>query len=190
MNNNNYKIAGWLALANAVVLLPLIGLGIFLDYVARTFAGANMIQILLSILFCALGVYILLVFRHLLNFRYQFHLIDRLIVVLIWINITITVLGLYRYFIPENKVFQLVFGIIVMVLFYGMGVINIILGVRFLKLNDDMFGLQKPFAYSNIISGACILSIILIPFGLLAAIAAYIFQGIIFLRAAEDVEFV
>jgi len=190
MNNNNYKISGWLALANAVILLPAIGLGIFLDYAARTFTGANLIQVLLSILFCSLGVYILWSFRHLLNFRYRFNLIDRLITALIWINIIITVLGLYKYFIPESKVLQLIFGITVMALFYGMGVINIVLGVRLLKLNDDMFSLKKPFAYANIISGVCILSIILIPFGLLAAIVVYILQGIIFLRAAEDVEFV
>ncbi len=71
-----------------------------------------------------------------------------------------------------------------------MGIINIVFGIRLLQLKDDLFGQLKPFAYATIGSGVGIVSILLMPFGLLAAVTAYIIQGIIFLRAAEDVEFV
>jgi len=190
MNNNRYKTAGWLSIANAVVIIPTIALGIFLDYIARSYPMVNILQILLSILFCALGVYILYVFKDLLNARYQFHLIDNLIMALIWINIIFTILGFFKYLVPEIGVARLTLGIIVIALFYIMGIINIVFGVRLLKLQDDLFGLLKPFAYTNIISGVCIVAILLMPFGLLAAVTAYIIQGIIFLRAAEDLEFV
>ena len=190
MNSEKYKTAGWISIANAVLIVPTIALGLFLDYIARSYPAVNILQILLSLLFCVLGVYIFYVFKKLLNIRYQFHLVDNLIMALIWINIIITIKGFLRYIIPAVGVLRLVLGIIVMSLFYIMGIINIVFGVRLLKLKDDIFGLLKPFAYTNIVAGVCIVSILLMPFGLLAAVTAYIIQGIIFLRAAEDVEFV
>lgn len=190
MNSNQYKTAGWLSIANAVLTVPTIALGFLLVYVARSSLVVNIIQILLSILFCALGVYILYVFKDLLNTRYQFHFADNLILMLIWINIIFTITGLPKYLIPDVGVVKLTLDIIGVVLFYLMGIITVIFGIRILKLKDDLFGLLKPFAYMNIVSGVFIMSIVLLPFGLLAAVTAYIIQGIIFLRAAEDLEFV
>ena len=190
MNNKKYQLAGWLSLVSAVVVVPTIAVGVFLDYLSRSYPFVNILQILLSILFCSLGVYILFLFKNLLNVRYQFHLIDKLILALIWINVIITILGFVKYFVPEISAARLALGIIVMVLFYSVGILNIVFGVKLLKLKDDLFGLLKPFAYTTIISGVCIVSILLMPFGLLAAVAAYVIQGIIFLRVAEDVEFV
>lgn len=190
MNSNQYKTAGWLSIANAVLTVPTIALGFLLVYVARSSPVVNVLQILLSILFCALGVYVLYVFKDLLNARYQFHIADNLILALIWINIIFTITGLPKYLIPDLRVVKLTSEIIGVVLFYLMGIITIIFGVRLLKLKDDLFGLLKPFAYMHIVSGVCIMSILLLPFGLFAAVTAYIIQGIVFLRAAEDVEFV
>jgi hypothetical protein len=190
MNNNKYKTAGWLSIANAVLTVPTIALGFLLEYVARSSPVVNILQILLSILFCALGVYILYVFKDLLNTRYQFHIADNLILTLIWINIIFTITGLPKYLIPDVGVVKLTLDIIGVVLFYLMGIITVIFGIRLLKIKDDLFGLLKPFAYMNIVSGVFIMSILLLPFGLLAAVTAYIIQGIIFLRAAEDLEFV
>ena len=190
MNSSKYKTAGWLSIANAVLIVPTIALGLLLDYFARSYPGMNILQILLSILFCTLGVYILYVFKDLLNIRYQFHIANNLILALIWINIIFTITGFPEYLIPKVEIVKLTSEIIGIALLYIMGIITIVFGVRLLKLKDDLFALLKPFAHTTIISGVCIVSILLLPFGLLAAVTAYIIQGIIFLRAAEDVEFV
>lgn len=190
MNSKKYKTAGWLSIANAVLTVPTIALGFLFVYVARSSLVVNVLQILLSILFCALGVYILYVFKDLLNTRYQFHSADNLILALIWINIIFMITGLPKYIIPEGGIVKLTLDIIGVILFYLMGIVTVIFGTRLLKLKDDLFGLLKPFAYMQIVSGVCIMSILLLPFGLLAAVTAYIIQGIIFLRAAEDMEFV
>ncbi len=190
MDHKKYSTAGWLSIANAVLTVPTIALGFLLDYLARSSPVGNILQIALSILFCALAVYILYVFKNLLNVRYQFHIANNIILVLIWINIIFTITGLPKYLMPGVGTVKLTSEIIGAVLFYLLGIITIIFGVKLLKLKDDLFGLLKPFAYINIVSGVCIISILLLPIGLLCAVTAYIIQGIIFLRAAEDVEFV
>ncbi|MBN2091825.1 hypothetical protein JW964_19575 [candidate division KSB1 bacterium] len=190
MESRQYACAGWLSIANAVLLIPTIGFAIFFDYIARSFPMVNLFQILLSILFCVLGVYILLLFRKLLNERYQFYQADNMILTLIWINIIFTVSGFFKYLFPGVANAKLITDILGIALFYLMGIINIIFGIRILKLKDNLFGLRNPFAYTTIGSGVGIVSLVLMPFGLLAAVAAYIIQGIIFLRAAEEAEFV
>ena len=190
MERKQYLMTGWLSIAMAVIVVPLVALGLFLDYIARTYPIVNIFHVILSVIFCFLGVYILYVFRKLLNMRYQFYLVDTLIFILICYNIIMTIFGFFRYFVPDSRSIEITISIIGFVLFYSFGIFNILFGVKLLKLKNDVFGLLKPYAYTTMISGICILAILLLPFGLLAAVAAYIIQGIIFLRAADDVEFV
>ena len=58
------------------------------------------------------------------------------------------------------------------------------------QVSDDLFGLLKPFAYTTIASGICGVTVILMPIGMLIGLAALIIEGMIFLRAKEQVEFV
>jgi hypothetical protein len=77
-----------------------------------------------------------------------------------------------------------------MVLFIPYCVITVIYAYKLLKLDDDLFGLLKPFAYSTMAAGICGATIILMPIGLIIQLAAFVIQGMIFLRAKEQIEFV
>ena len=57
-------------------------------------------------------------------------------------------------------------------------------------MSAELLGLLKPFAYTTIASGICGVTVILMPIGMLVGIAALIIEGMIFLRAKEEVEFV
>ena len=61
---------------------------------------------------------------------------------------------------------------------------------KLLKLKDDLFGLLKPYAYTTLAAAICGATIILMPIGLIIQLAALVIQGMIFLRAKEQVEFV
>ena len=75
-----------------------------------------------------------------------------------------------------------VFGIfMVMVL----GILQIAFGVRLLRLPDDLGGLHKPYCYLNIVTGACLTSIILIPVGMLAGAVSDVMLGTIFFQIAS-----
>jgi hypothetical protein len=186
MNVKGYALAGWLAITGAVILVPEIGLSLLLDKISGTYPGAKAIITWLNIVGLAISVYILYMFRSLLNERYNFHGTDTLIMILIGTNVLFAVIGLLG-LIPELTV---VMSVLVLVLFVPFGVVNIVFAVKLLKLQDDLFGLLKPFAYTTIAAGICGASVILMPLGMLAATAALIMQGMIFLRAKEEVQFV
>jgi hypothetical protein len=186
MSGNRYALAGWLAITAAVILVPEIGLSLLLDKISATYPGVKVLLAWLNIIGLAISVYILYMFRDLLNERYNFHGTDTLIMILIWTNVTFAFVGLLG-LISELTT---VMSVVVMVLFVPFGIVNIIFALSLLKLKDDLFGLLKPFAYTTMAAGICGASIILAPLGLLAAITSLFIQGMIFLRAKEEVQFV
>ena len=125
---------------------------------------------------------------------------DNIIFILIGLNIYLRIMGLFKHIViflgiavayeyaPKGLLVLLVILSLTFFLFFGIA--NILLGLRLLKLNDDLFGMLKPLAYMSIVCGVCLASVLLSPFGMLAAVAKFIIQGIIFLRSSEEAEFV
>ena len=75
------------------------------------------------------------------------------------------------------------------VLYIPFGLLTITFGVVLLKLKDDLFGLLRPYVFATIGSGVCGATLILAPVGNLAAAAAYVILGMIFLRAKSEADF-
>jgi hypothetical protein len=87
MDKSTYTLAGWLAIAAAVLALPLLLLAIVVDVGARE--GTELLPVLLT-LYAGLTVaqtgmhlYAFYRLRHLLNERFGFHAVDTLIVAMI-----------------------------------------------------------------------------------------------------------
>ena len=81
-----------------------------------------------------------------------------------------------------------ILSIITLALFVPFSIITVVFGVVLLKLKNDLFGLLNPYAFTTIASGVCGATVILAPIGLLAAIAALVMLGMIFLRAKREAE--
>jgi hypothetical protein len=64
-----------------------------------------------------------------------------------------------------------------------LAVLSIIFGVKLLRLQDDLFGLLRPFAYVTIAAGVCFVTILLAPLGLVVDAVSNVILGVIFLRA-------
>ena len=186
MNENQYAAAGWLAVASAVIVLPSILGTLILDWIAKDYPIAKALIAVFQLFGLAVSIYLLYILRRLLNDRYDFHKTDNLITALIWFNAVFTGLGILG-LISE---LEIVAGILVMILFVPFAILDILFAVRLLKLNDDLFGLLKPFAYTKIAAGICGATIILAPLGMLISTASIFIMGMIFLRAKEGVEFV
>ena len=74
-----------------------------------------------------------------------------------------------------------------------LSVVGIVFAVRLLRLQDDLCGLLKPFAYTTIAACICYVTVILAPIGGLVDAAATVILGLIFFKAARGlpkVEFV
>lgn len=190
MEQKNYQLAGWAAIVYAVISVPAVVLSFFLQEMAKYFPNIIVLDILLTILGFILSVFILYKLRKLLNGLYDFHLIDGLIAGLILLIIIMTISSFAKYFFPDTENFRIGFAVVLLAQLVVYSIIKIIVGIRLLRLNDDLFGLQKAFAYTNIVSGVCVASVILSPIGILIDLAVDIIMGIIFLRADENAEFV
>jgi hypothetical protein len=55
-----------------------------------------------------------------------------------------------------------------------------------MRLSNNLYGLLKPFSYTNIVSGICFITFILAPLGIIAGAVADVILGVIFFRAAEQ----
>lgn len=185
MGKTHYTLAGWLAIAQAVLVLPQIALAIFLEWLSESYPVLKIFLVMMKVTGLAVGVYVLYIFKRLLNDRYGFHKTDALIWILIAGNVFFFTLGIIG-LVPS---LEIAIGIATFALMVPFSVLEIIFAVLLLKLNDDLFGLKRPFAYTTIAGGICGATVILMPFCLLAGLAALVMQGMIFLRAKEDVEF-
>jgi hypothetical protein len=57
---------------------------------------------------------------------------------------------------------------------------------RLLRLSGNLYGLLKPFSYTQIVSGICFITVFLPLVGIVAGAVADVILGVIFFRAAEQ----
>ena len=98
MEDNKYKLAGWLAVVQAVLFPVAFVFGLIEAVAAAELFGIKRPFVgpadLLMIAFTLIAVYTLLRFRKLLNERYGYHDLDLLILISIWWAIVFQVIGL------------------------------------------------------------------------------------------------
>jgi hypothetical protein len=186
MFTQRFTLAGWLAIISAVLIVPEIFAIILIDRLAQSIPILSGLVALLKIVHFFISIYLIYMLKTLLNERFNFHGAD----VYLWIMLAVApifaVLGLLG-MIPSLKILM---GIVVIVLFVPYNIVTILFGASLLKMGDDLFCLLSPFAYTTIASGICGVTVILMPIGMLIGLAALIIEGMIFLRAKEQVEFV
>ncbi len=199
-DENQYNLAGRLAIAAAVLSLPLLVLGFMIQPHWPRLALPLLIMYVPATAFqTAFAVFALYWFRRLLNNRFGFHDTDALIVTIIIGAVVLAATGLAAkiglLLVPKSALVAV--GLLVLVplilVALPLAVVSIIFAIKLLRLQDDLGGMLKPFAYTTIAAGACFVTIILAPFGLLLDALSNVFLGLIFLRtarAASQVEFV
>jgi hypothetical protein len=185
-----YTLAGWCAIATAVLLVPYALISLILDI------RPDLVPVLIPFLIlivavemtCSIVAFIL--FRTLLNERYEFHEIDNLVPILVIGSIAITCVAFVGRLIPAIRIPALV---MLFVLDVPVAITGIVYGTRLLRLRAKLHGLLKPLAYTHILAGIFFLTLILSLLGLLTMAAFYAMLGVLFLRGEEedqDVEFV
>ena len=179
MTQDRLKLAGWLSILNAVITIPSAVMGFIMGF--KNIAP-NFVVIVLSVLSILIFIYILLTFKGLLNSYFNFYNVDTIIAMFIWANVFLTGANIVPSFLPEYKVKIGIFTLMVGLL---CGILNIMLGVKLLKLKEDLFGLLKPFSYFTIATGILYLTIVLLPLCMIAEVISSILLAIIFFRATK-----
>lgn len=189
MDENRFAPAGWMAIAGAVLTLPLMGMGLALDIFSKKFGGLHplfpILYVGLGMLQAALVIYAFYRFKVYLNEHYQFHGTDVLIMVIIAGAIAITTIGLTGKFVSSlGAPTPVLLGFIAALIVIGvpLGILSVIFGIKLLELEDQLSGLLKPYAFLTIVAGVCFATFILSPLGLLIDAAANVTLGMILLR--------
>lgn len=200
MNENRYNMAGWLAIAGAIIFPLSIGIGIIQDLIGAAAFGYQGPSFgpgdLLMIVFTGISIYVLVMFRRLLHDHYQFHELDLLITIaIIWsviIQVASIAMGVISFILwPRSETIVIAMHIAFMILFMlTAGIIDIIFAIKLFKITDRASNLVKVLAYLTVIAGILEVTVILSPLALFLVPASFIVYGLIFLKANQEVEFV
>ncbi len=200
MNENPYRTAGWLSIV-AAVLFPLafvmsivqglIGIAKF-RYQGPTIGPSD----LLFVMFTVIAVYTLIIFRRLLNERYNFSDIDLWITFsIIWsilfqvVSITLRAVVIVLWPIPQMTYTLLSIGFMVVFMPLG-GIIDIVVAIKLLRVKERFNDLIKALAYINLVGGICMATVIFSPISLILLPIWWAILAMVFLREKEELEFV
>lgn len=200
MEESNYRLAGWLAIVQAI-LFPLAIVLAIIEQVAaaklfdihRPFLGPTD---LLMIAFTAIAVYTLLKFRRLLHERYSYHDLDLLIIVSIAWAVAFQAIGLglgaiLTFTWPVDRV---LWAIIYVVFMTGamvcIGIVDILIAVKLLKDKETFSEYIRGFGYVTMAAGICEVTVLLSPLAIVLVPVSAIVLALIFFRDKQEVEFV
>jgi hypothetical protein len=192
---NEFALAGYMAIAAAVLILPSFVLGIATE-VAKHRAPDLILPLLvpyfaITICYTIAAIYVVIQFRSLLNKRHGFHAIDGLITAIVVGVVAMTLYAMPMKFFGLTGVLDegpMVFlaSIPVAVIGITLGILGIILGARLLKLPADNTSYYRVYAWLSIAAGACFVTFFLSPLGGLIDAAANIVLAMLFFN--PDVE--
>jgi hypothetical protein len=200
MNENRYALAGWLSIANAAIFPLGFAVAFFQAIITKRMFGPHTVTLgpgdLLFIISTGIAVYILIMFKDLLNKRYNYHDIDTLIAVSIWWNVVFQIISLIfgsigmvmgpKYSMGLTLLMLAFFPIYMIV----MGIVDIMIATRLLKIKESLNDIFKVFIYVTLIAGILEVSVLLSPLALILVPVSCVVLGMIFLREKEEVEFV
>ena len=188
MERDNYTMAGWAVLGSVALFVPVMGLLVYGDiqnYGATKdgLTGQNLLPlvVLLDLASKALMIYAYLKFRELLNTRYDFHAVDRLIPILIVVGVITGALA-YTTRAFEASVSSMVMGVTTGLI---MGVLGIVYTRRLLCMSGNLNGYLKPLAYTYLAASICFLVVVFAPVGLILFRAADIILALVFFKGEE-----
>lgn len=197
--SNRYLLAGWMSII-AAVLFPLQ----FIVGIVQGIIGARAFHIkgpivgpadFLGLISTALAVYVIIMFRQLLHERFRYHGVDLLITISIWWLIGFQVLGLMLKTmllltnLPELMQIVMMLGLF-SVAMVTVGIVDIMIAVRLLKLREQMSDLLAAYVYLTLAAGILEVTILLSPLALILLPITSIILGVVFLREKEEAEFV
>lgn len=177
------RMSGWFAMSSAVLSLPLIYLSFRME--GRPDLAARIMLTLLQIFGTVVFVIVTTLLKRFLNVQFSFHETDGYIDLMIKINIVIGVFAALSYHVRALEESIGIFILLVTVVF---GIIEVIFGLRLLRLPNDLRGLLKPYCYVNVATGICLASIAMVPFGIVTGAVSDVMLGTIFFQAAAGVD--
>jgi len=180
-----YTLAGWLSILQAVIILPKVGVDLFVEYLTPSGYGILQLFIGFDVVSKLLGIYVLFMFRRLLNERHSFHNADKLINALIYCYAAFALI--WALDLVLNPQFSVLFAL--PIIYVLSSLISIVYAIRLLKLESNLSGLLKPYVYTTIAGGVFGVTIVLGEYGRPIFMVSLILLGMILIRAESEPEY-
>jgi hypothetical protein len=186
--NSNQKyskliVLGWLTILYLLTTLSLITSS-FVGSVLTQNEVYIFIADVLSLLDGVLYIYLMLMFKNLVNNRLECQSADRYIYIILVLSSVITAISI---FMSDDTEMLGFFSISFFILLALLGIVSILFGLRLLKIDSD-FNYLKLFSWSTIIAGGLLASVVLfilaIPVGFVATYA----MAMMFFSAAHELK--
>lgn len=192
----HFKAAGFLSFFNTVLSLPLIIFGLNDDLKMK--AGLLFfIQLPLAVISIFITIYVILQLKRLLNERYDIRNMNSILTALILCNILFwgksVIMAFMVLMFPDPDIILPLDGILGIFIIMMAAIVGLILGVSLLRITDESSGLLWTYAKLSKSGSICILTVILIPIGMVIGLINNIVLGILLLQEAEtepQIEFV
>ena len=169
-----------LAMTSAVLGLPMFLLS--LQFEGRHDDVARMVQLVLQGLGTFIFVALTALFRGFLARNCIFRKADAIILCLIILNLVYAATSSAGLFFPKiAEQLQPILAALVVLL----GIAQAGLGVRLFALQNELHGMKRPYGWLNVITGICLISLVLIPVGIMASAVADVMLGTIFFQEAK-----
>ena len=183
MTHRRLKISGCMAMLSAVLAIPWFILTAMLG--DHGGAETRIAQGVLLMVGTFLLVYLLATLRRLLHERHAFRAADAAILLLVTVNLISAAVGLLALMMPQLESSLGIPGILLVI---AGAAVQIAFGVKFLRLPDNLKGLRKPYGYLNIVTGICLITVVLLPLAVVVSAVADVMLGTIFFQAAGSEE--
>jgi len=153
----SYTLAGWVSIIQAVIILPRIGADLFVKH--TTLPGYGIIQLFtgFNAVGYLLGIYVLLMFRRLLNDRHSFHKADKPISAIILCHAAFAVI--WALDLVLHAYLDLLLALLIVSVLSSL--LNILFAIKLLRLEANLSGLLKPYVYATIAGAVLGASLIL-----------------------------
>lgn len=170
------KVAGMLAIASAMLTVPLFLFSVLLE--GRYDATARFIHLALqgigTLIFLALTVSV----YYFLNRNCGFYRVNSIILGQIVLNLVYAVASSVSIFSRQGEEQM---RPMMMCLVFLLGVLQAGLGLRLFALDNDLVGMKKQYCWLNVVTGFFFASLLMIPVAIITSAVADIMLGTIFI---------
>ncbi|MCG7899705.1 MAG: hypothetical protein JAY85_14785 [Candidatus Thiodiazotropha weberae] len=171
----------WLSLLYLLATLPLVAIS-FMSGVVPDNESYRLATDIVSLIDNLLYLYLLYMFKLLLNYRLACHSVDNYIYAAIILSLIMSVIS---YIMPE-EVESLGFSTLgFFVLMVPLGVVNVIYGIKLLKL-QSYFSYLRLYAWSTIVAGIFLASVVLFLFAIPAGMVSSFAMAMMFHATAKE----
>ncbi len=185
----NFKLAAWASIADVILTFPALALTIYTTFLLGveddTSLLFSMAEIAIYLVAMLTSIIIICNIKYLLREHLNTEKASTTLSLLLGVSVLAYALIILSIALGPSDISNML-DIAGMAIPLPQGILNIVLGIKILKLDSDLLGFRKSFGVFNIITGCLLMTILLAPLALVTAIVLSCIYAMMFFRASKE----